>query len=327
MMSFKAWVFEDRSIPLVYKEIEIPSYVDENYVGLDVHAAALNRRDFWITQGLYPNITPNVPTVLGSDCCGSYENEDYIVCPNINWGEGFFPSSDYGILGLEEFGTFSEKIYVKKNKLFPKPIHLSHEEAACLPLAGLTAYRALFSRSKLAKGEKVLISGVGGGVALIACQFAIAIGAEVYVTSSSEEKIDKAIQMGAKGGANYKDEEAMISLSKSVGGFEVVIDSAGGKGFNLLLKMCRLGARVSIYGGTTGSLRSIAAPNLFFKQISIFGSTMGSDTEFKDMIQLVNEHEIRPIIHNVRPMEEGDASLADIGRNLHFGKYVLKVNR
>lgn len=325
-MSFKAWIFEDRSIPLSYKEIDVPSYVNDSYVEVEVSAAALNRRDYWITQGLYPNLVDHVPTVLGSDCCGKVEGREYIVCPNINWGDGFFPSDDYGILGLEEYGTFAERIYVKKDKLFHKPEHLSVEQAACLPLAGLTAYRALFSRSKVKAGDKVLISGVGGGVALLACQFAVAVGAEVYVTSGSEDKIERAKKLGAIDGASYNDEEGMKAMAKSIGGFEVVIDSAGGKGFNQLLKMCRLGANVSIYGGTKGSLKSIAAPNLFFKQISIHGSTMGSDREFEEMVKLVNEHKIVPVIHEVRQMQNADQALMDLGKNQHFGKYVLKVD-
>ena len=325
-MGFNAWVFEDRIKPLEYKEVGVPSYVNDDFVGLNVQAAALNRRDFWITQGLYPDIPENIPAVLGSDCCGTLDGNEYIVCPNINWGEAYFPAENYGILGLQEYGTFAEKIYVRKSKLYPKPSHLSSEEAACLPLAGLTAFRALFSRSQLKKGQNVLISGVGGGVALIACQFAVAVGANVYVTSGKEEKIERAKKLGAIDGVSYKDTDAMQDLAKSVGGFEVVIDSAGGKGFNQLLKMCRLGANVSIYGGTKGSIKGVAVPNLFFKQISIHGSTMGSDEEFGKMVKLVNEHKIVPVVHQIRPMREGKETIEDLGRNTHFGKYVLKAN-
>ena len=325
-MNFSAWVFKDRTEPLAYEEVSTPSYVNEDYVCLDVKSAALNRRDFWITQGLYPNILENTPVVLGSDCCGIYDGKEYIACPNINWGDGPFPNKEYGILGLEEYGTFAEKVYVKKDKLYQKPAHLNFEQAACIPLAGLTAYRALFTRTQLKKGQTVLISGVGGGVAMIACQFAIAIGAKVYVTSSSQEKINSAKEMGAIDGVSYKDEAAMQELGKQVGGFEVVIDSAGGKGFNQLLNMCGLGARVAIYGGTRGSLRKLDAPNLFFKQISILGSTMGSDREFGKMVDLVNEHKIVPIIHETRSILRGAETIEDLGENKHFGKYVLNVN-
>ena len=189
---------------------------------LDIKAAALNRRDFWITQGLYPDIPENIPAVLGSDCCGVLEGKEYIACPNINWGTGYFPAKEYGILGLHENGTLAEKIYIRKSKLYPKPAHLSAEEAACLPLGALTAFRALFSRSNLKKGQNVLISGVGGGVALLACQFAVAIGANVYVTSSREEKIERAKKIGAIDGVSYKDTDAMTELAKSVGGLSLI---------------------------------------------------------------------------------------------------------
>ena len=324
-MAFNALVFEERNIPLALKEVSKPDYVNDDFVCLDIKSAALNRRDFWITKGLYPDIANNLPAVLGSDGCGVFEGKEYVICPNVNWGNDFFPAPNYTILGLQERGTFAEKIYVRKDKLVPKPKHLSSEQAACLPLAGLTAYRALFSRSKLTKGQKVLISGVGGGVALFACQFAIAIGAEVYVTSGSEEKIKRAIELGAVDGVSYKDIEAMQALSNKVNGFDVVIDSAGGKGFNQLLKMCKLGANVSIYGGTAGTISGVAVPNLFFKQISIHGSTMGSDEEFKKMIELVNEYKIVPVVHSVRSLKDGQSAIDDLKKNEHFGKFVLNV--
>lgn len=322
-MAIKALVFEGRRKPLAFREIEVPSYVNNEFICLDIKSAALNRRDYWITKGLYPGIGGNVPTVLGSDGCGTYQGSDYIICPNVNWGDNYFPAPNYTILGLEEYGTFAEKIYVRKDKIYPKPKHLSSEQAACLPLSGLTAYRALFTRSKLTEGQKVLISGVGGGVALLACQFAIAVGAEVYVTSGSEAKIEKAIALGAKGGVNYKDSKAMQALAKKVDGFDVIIDSAGGDGFNRLLKMCKLGANVSIYGGTNGTIKGIATPNLFFKQISIHGSTMGSDSEFKDMLALVDKYKIEPVIHSVRGLSEGATAIEELSQNEHFGKYVL----
>jgi len=325
-MTYNALVFEGRRKPLTYKSIERPAYVSDDFICVDLKAAALNRRDYWITKGLYPDIRGNVPTVLGSDGCGVFEGKEYIICPNVNWGDAYFPSPNSTILGLQEHGTFAEKIFVRKDKICPKPEHLSVTEAACLPLAGLTAYRALFSRSKLTKGQKVLISGVGGGVALLACQFAIAIGAEVYVTSGSKEKIDRAIALGAKDGVDYKDVDAMKELGKRVGGFDVVIDSAGGSGFNQLLKMCKLGANVSIYGGTAGSISGLAVPNLFFKQLSIHGSTMGSDSEFKEMVDLVKEHKIVPVIYSSRSVLEGANAIAAMEHNKHFGKFVLTMD-
>ncbi len=324
-MTINALIFRGRHEPIEVQEISKPDYVTDDFVSVKLKSAALNRRDYWITKGLYPDIADNLPAVLGSDGCGIYEGNEYIICPNVNWGDGPFPSTNYTILGLQEYGTFADQIFVRKNKLYRKPDHLSSEQAACLPLAGLTAYRALFTRCQAKKGQKVLISGIGGGVALFACQFAIAIGAEVYVTSGDEKKIKKAIALGAVDGVSYKDPQAMKALGKKVGGFDVVIDSAGGKGFNQLLKMCKLGANVGIYGGTAGTISGVAVPNLFFKQISIHGSTMGSDEEFKKMIDLVNEYKIVPVVYKVRSLQEGNTSINDMSKNEHFGKFVLNI--
>ena len=221
----KALLFTGVKEPLVYTDVNLPEY-DDTFGVVQLNAAALNRRDYWITLGLYPNL--RFPSVLGSDGCGVYEGEEVVINPSIHWGnDPRFYSDDYYILGMEEYGTFAEQVAVRKKNIYPKPAHLTAEQAAALPLAGLTAYRVLFSRCQAKAGEKVLISGVGGGVALLACQFAIAIGADVYVTSGSEEKIEKAIALGAKGGMNYKDPDAMKILQKAIGGFDVVIDSAG----------------------------------------------------------------------------------------------------
>lgn len=321
----KALLCKGVKAPLTYEDVDLPPYDKSTFGIVDLKAAALNRRDFWITKGMYPGLT--FPTVLGSDGCGVYEGEEVVINPTIRWGtDQRYPNDDYLILGLEEYGTFAEKIAVRKKAIHSKPAHLTVEQAAALPLAGVTAYRALCSRCQVQPGEKVLISGIGGGVALFAFQFAQAIGAEVYVTSSSEEKLEKATQMGAAGGANYKDTDAMKALSKQVGGFDVVIDSAGGAGFNLLLRMCRKGARIGVYGGTRGNWESINVPNVFFKQLSIYGSTMGSDEDFINMLELVNKHRIVPVVDRVMKLEDGNDALALMKTSPQFGKIVLQIS-
>jgi NADPH:quinone reductase-like Zn-dependent oxidoreductase len=255
-----------------------------------------------------------------------YEGKPVVICPNIKWGDGFFPSDDYTILGLEQHGTFAERLKIKRQNIYPKPAHLNIFQAAALPLAGLTAFRALFTRAGLKQGEKVLISGIGGGVALMACQMALAIGAEVYVTSSSEEKIQKAIALGAKGGANYKDTDQMKRLASDVGGFNVIIDSAGGEGFQTLLKMCKMGARVTVYGGTAGNINNLSVANIFFKQISILGSTMGSDIEFGRMLEFVHHYNIVPIIDTCIDLQHGQEGLDKMADGEQFGKIVMNIS-
>lgn len=320
----KALVCKGVKQPLEYEDIDLQEYDESAFGVVDLKAAALNRRDYWITKGLYPGLT--FPTVLGSDGCGTYEGKTVIINPTIGWGDDErFPDDGYNILGLEHYGTFAQRVAVPKSGIHPKPAHLTDEQAAALPLAGVTAYRSLISHCRAKSGEKVLISGIGGGVASFAFQFAVAIGAEVYVTSGSEEKIGKAMEMGAAGGVNYKDTDAMKSLGKQVGGFDVVIDSAGGAGFNLLLRMCAKGARVGVYGGTLGNWDGINVPNVFFKQLSIFGSTMGSDQDFGDMLALVNKHKIVPEVDRVLGLEEGNEALALLKTNPQFGKIVLEI--
>ena len=318
-----ALVFSAIKKPLEYREYPDPA-INEGFAVVLLKAAALNRRDWWITQGLYANI--KTPSILGSDGCGIYNGEEVIINPGINWGENFrFQSDAFKILGMEEDGTFAEKIAVRKKNIYKKPPHLSPEEAAALPLSGLTAWRVLFTRCEVKAGENVLISGVGGGTALTACQLAIAAGANVYVTSGSGEKIKKAVALGAKSGVSYKNPDAMKALAKSVGGFDVVIDSAGGPGFNILLRMCRKGARIGIYGRTQGDIEKINVPNLFYKQLSILGSTMGSDAEFEKMLEFVNRHKIVPVVDKIFPLKNGNDALEMMAQNRQFGKLVLSI--
>ncbi|MDJ0757672.1 MAG: zinc-binding dehydrogenase, partial [Ardenticatenaceae bacterium] len=185
-------------------------------------AASLNHRDVWMTEGLYPKLKSDV--IPGSCGAGWAGEREVLINPNVEWGENpDYPNQQtYTILGMPTNGTFAEFIAVDEDRLIDKPDHLTMTEAAALPLAGLTAYRALFTRARVTSGDKVLISGVGGGVALLACQFAISVGAEVYVTSSSEEKIKKAIDLGAKGGANYREEGWSKQFLAEYGGVDVV---------------------------------------------------------------------------------------------------------
>ncbi|MCB0531426.1 MAG: zinc-binding dehydrogenase, partial [Saprospiraceae bacterium] len=192
-------------------------------------------------------------------------------------------------------------------------------------LAGLTAYRVLFSRCQLKAGERVLITGVGGGVALMTMQFAMAAGAEVFVTSGSDDKLAKARKMGAQGGVNYRQTDWDKQLKTSIGGFDVLIDSAGGDGFSALLPLCNPGARIGVYGGTLGKVNGLSPQILFWKQISILGSTMGTLEEFGAMLEFVTRHKIVPVVDSVFRLEEGNRALRRMAETDQFGKIVLKI--
>lgn len=316
----KAVVFKGVGEPIHYGDFELPE-VKEDQLIVDIKTASLNHRDVWITKGLYGIIEPNV--IQGSCGAGIHDGREVIINPNINWGtDDTYPDhSTYRILGMPVHGTFAEKIAVHKDRLLDKPDHLTMQEAGALPLAGLTAYRALIVRARASANDKILINGIGGGVALMAFQFAIALGAEVYVTSSDPQKIEKAIAMGAKGGANYKDEKWHKKLGVKV---DVVIDSAGGKGFSTLLKACNPRARIGIYGGTQG-VSHLNPQLLFWKEIEIYGSTMGSDREFIEMIDFVNKYKVRPVVDSIFSLNEVQAAYQRMSEGKQFGKIVLEV--
>ncbi|MDG1295992.1 MAG: zinc-binding dehydrogenase [Saprospiraceae bacterium] len=321
--SIKALVLKAFNTYPAIGELELPA-LNEGMAEIEVKAVALNRRDFYITQGLYPGV--EFPVVLGSDVSGIYNDKEVILNPNINWGANEAVQSDaYHILGMPSWGGMAQYVQVAKDRIYPKPAHLTLEEASALPLAGLTAFRAIKTKGNCKAGEKVLINGIGGGVATFAFQFALAMGAEVYVTSGSDEKLNKALQMGAKGTANYKAENWHKQLAKDSGGFDLIIDSAGGKGFANLAKLCRPAARVVFYGGTRGKIEGLSPQILFWRQVTVMGTTMGSDKDFEDMLAFVNSHKIKPVIDSVLDWKESNQAFEILKASSQMGKVVLRV--
>jgi len=302
---------------------------------VQVKAAALNRRDVWIQHGRY--FTKEYPAILGSDCAGvvaevgagvdqAWLTREVLVDPGTDWGDNSRAhASTYKILGMPQPGTFAEYVKVSAQNLHPKPAHLSFEQAAALPLAGLTAYRAMFTKCQLQPGEKVLVTGAGGGVALFAVQFAVAAGAEVWVTSGSDVKIEAARALGATGGINYRLDNWGKTLKAQAGGFDVMVDGAAGEGFVQLVKLAQPGGRISIYGGTTGMIGHINPAEIFWKQLSICGSTMGTAEDFAQMMRLVEVKQIQPVVDIVFPLEETEQAMRYMEAGKQFGKIVLKV--
>jgi NADPH:quinone reductase-like Zn-dependent oxidoreductase len=298
-------------------------------------AAALNRRDYWITVGLYPGINP--PVVLGSDgagvvsACGSgvdpaWEGQEVIVNPGLGWGDDpAVQSSDFKILGLPHDGTFASEVAVPVDQLRRKPICLTWEQAAAIPLAGTTAYRALFSQGRATRGETILITGIGGGVATFALQFAVAIGAEVWVTSSSEAKIQQAIRLGARGGFDYRQDGWPKDFASTAGLPDLIIDSAAGPGYASLMGLAAPGGRVINYGATAGAPESIDMFKLFWKQLRLQGSTMGSPADFAAMVNFVEEHQVLPVIDATFSLEDTNQALDQMRSSPQFGKYVLEI--
>jgi len=301
-----------------------------------LRAASLNHRDLFIQQGLYPGI--KLPQIPGSDGTGVVESvgspadqawvgREVIINPALDWGDDpRAQGAKFRILGLPDQGTFAEKISVPVANLAPKPAHLTWEQSAALPLAGLTAWRALFTRAKLVAGEKVLVTGAGGGAALYALQFAVAAGAQVWVTSSSAGKIARAQTLGAAGGVNYRDADWGKSLQAAAGGlFDVIVDSAGGDGFASLVELTRPGGRIVFFGATTGNPKGLDLRKSFFRQINILGTTMGSPADFAGMTAFVAQHKIVPVVDRVFPLAETEAALRHMEAGAQFGKIVLSI--
>ena len=329
----QALVLNEIKTSLKLQEFDKP-VLAEGEVLVRVQSAALNHRDVYITQGLYPGIV--TPIVLGSDGAGIVEavadeaneawmGKEVILNPSTGWEDEKVQPGNYQILGMPTHGCLAEYVKVNVAQLYAKPTHLSWQQAAALPLAGLTAYRALFTKANVQKGERVLISGVGGGVALFACQFAIAAGAEVWVTSGSEHKIQYAVALGAKGGVSYKEEKWHKKLLQQAGGgFDVIIDSAGGDGFKYFLDLANFAGRIAFYGGTRGNF-VINPQKMFWKQIAMYGSTMGNTKEFEQMIAFVKQTKLEPVVDSVWKIAEGQAAFDHMQAGKQFGKIVVNL--
>ncbi len=319
----KALVLREKGEPPFYGDWPDPE-PGPNQAVVQLKAAAMNHRDLFITQGLYPGI--QYPIILGSDGAGLVGDQEVVINPGSGWGDNpKVQAKQFQVLGLPEDGTFAEKVVQGRDRLHPKPTHLNWVQAAALPLGGLTAYRALFTRGQLQPGERVLIHGVGGGVALIALQFALAIGNQVFVTSGSQQKIDRSQEMGAKGGISYREEGWAKKIGKETGGFDLILESAGGPGFNDLITCIAPGGRIVTYGGTLGQIPKLSPQKVFWKQLSILGSTMGTDQDFKEMLEFVSTHQIVPIVDQIYPLAEGVQGFKRMEAGAQFGKIVFDI--
>jgi NADPH:quinone reductase-like Zn-dependent oxidoreductase len=309
-----------------------------NEVLVRLKAAALNHRDVWIRTGRYAGI--KLPIILGSDGAGeiaevgegvatSLKGTAVVIYPAFSWGSNeAAPGPAFKILGLPDNGTYAEFVVVPAAHAFPKPTSLSFEEAAAVPLAALTAYRAIATRARVQAGESVLVTGIGGGVALFALQIALKLGARVFVTSSSDAKLDRAREIGASGGANYRKPDWAQEIRTMCGGagVDVIIDSAGGETFDKAIEIARPGGRVVTYGATTGPARQLEIRRIFWKQLNVLGTTMGTAREFEAVVGLYNTEGLRPIVDQIFPMADAAAAHGRMEHSEQFGKIVLKID-
>lgn len=331
----RAALFKEKNSPLVIEDVAKPMPA-KGQVLIKLKAAALNHRDLWIIreQGL----PSSSGIILGSDGSGVIEDvgeeveeeligQSVVINPSIGWGKNPNVQADsFKILGFPDHGTFSEYIAISKKQVVEKPEHLSFEESAAVPLSGLTAYRALFTKARLRPGEKVLITGIGGGAALWALKFAVAFQVKVFITSGSQEKLDRGIALGAAAGFNYKELGWVDQLQKQAGGIDIIIDSAGGDQFPAYLDLVVPGGRIVNFGRTAGSIPTLNTRTLYWKQISILGTTMGTADEFLSMLDFIHKHRLTPVIDQSFALEKVNEAFTRMDDGGHFGKILLKVS-
>jgi zinc-binding alcohol dehydrogenase/oxidoreductase len=299
-------------------------------VRVDLVAAALNRREWWIRRGG----TARLPAVLGSDGAGIVSalgpdvsdvavGDEVVVYPGSGWGEvEEAPTREFEILGVPSQGTYAERIVVQAEHVRPRPAGWSWLQTAALPVAGLTAWRALVRYAEAASGKTILVPGGGGGVATFVVQIGVALGARMVATSSSAEKLERVRTLGAADGADYRDPD----WSARLGPVDAVIDSVGGAAWTGALRALRPAGILVCFGDTDGERGELEIADLFFRYLRIQGTTLGSPREFEALLEHCARAPWRPVIDSVFPL--GDA--AEAHRRLdapdRFGKIVLAID-
>ncbi|MFV3127125.1 zinc-binding dehydrogenase [Niveispirillum sp. KHB5.9] len=305
-------------------------------VRVALRAAALNHRELWIARGQYPGMA--LPSILGADGAGIIDavgpgvdpgrlGQAVLLYPGLGWGDDpDYPSPLFGLLGMPGPGTICGAVCVPAASAVAKPPHLDFAQAAALPLAGLTAWRGLMTKAGLKAGERLLVTGVGGGVATFALLFGVAMGAEVFVTSGSEVTLAKAQTLGARAGFNYKDEGWRKALGRQAGGIDVVFDGAPAASYPGYGRALAMGARVVVYGSTGGTSFPVNAPELFLKNLRLMGTNVGNPAEFAAMVGFIGDRRLVPAIDQRFPLANATDALACLEQGHGFGKIIIDID-
>jgi zinc-binding alcohol dehydrogenase/oxidoreductase len=311
---------------LTFESVPDPDPEPDEVV-VELRAAAVNRRELLVRNPPGPAYRFPLPLIPGSDGAGIRQDtgEEVVIYPGLGWGDREDAAGpDWRILGGPDNGTYAELVKVPRENVFPKPRRLSWEEAAAFPLAGLTAYRALFSVAGLREDETVLVQGAGGGVSTLAVPLAAQLGARVFVTSSSEEKIARAGELGAEGGVLYTQGDWAEEIRELTAGrgVDVVLDSVGAT-WGDSLRCLRRGGRLVVFGGTGGAAVEVDVRLVYLSWLSILGTTMGSGRDFEALLRMVDDGTWNPVVDSVRPLAEAEAAHERMASGRHFGKLVL----
>lgn len=291
----------------------------EGDVLVELRAASMNHLDVWIRKGL-PSVPK--PRILGADGAGVIAGTDERVVIN----PGILEGGRMHIIGETRDGTHAELIAVPRDYVHPIPDGLSFEEAAAFPLVFETAYRMLVPRAQLQAGEWVLIWGIGGGVATAALAIAKALGAHTVVTSSSDEKLERARALGADVVVNHASGDVVATVKEATGGgAHVVVDDVGEATWKRSLDAARPEGRIVVCGATTGPNPPAALHRVWWKQLSILGSTMGTPDDFRGVYDLIAAGKARPVVDRVYPLAEARAAHERLESGEQLGKIVFSI--
>ncbi len=327
---------------LRYRELPTPQFADDEAL-VRIEAAALNRLDIYVREG-WPNLRLQFPHILGADGAGVVEargkevtqaavGERVVLDPSLpcgtcdacRRGEEVL-CAEYRILGEHVDGTYAELVKVPGENLLPLPDGVPLEPSAAAPTTFMTAWRLLMTRAAVQSGETVLVLGAGGGVSSAAIQIAKYAGARVIATSSTEEKLERARELGADEVINYTREpfeRAAWELSEKRG-VDVVVDSVGEATWKQSLRALGKNGRLVTCGATTGPLGETDIRIIFWRQLQILGSTMANRAEFREVMQLIWEGKLKPVIDRILPLREARAAQEYLEKGEQFGKILLR---
>jgi NADPH:quinone reductase-like Zn-dependent oxidoreductase len=340
----KAAIFEEHGGPEVIRVAEVPApEPGPGEVRIRVRASSLNHLDLWVRRGLPIRIP--MPHIGGSDIAGEVEavgpgvgevtpGTRVVVDPSLDWewfegvrrGEGL-PEPEFRVLGEHTHGGFAELAVVPAGNLLRIPDHVSFQDAAAAGLVFVTAWRALVTRAKLRAGERVLVTGGSGGVATVAVQMARRAGAHVFALTSGEESCRRLEALGAHTAIDRLsgDPAKLVKAATAPEGVDVVVDSVGEALWGVLVRALAPGGRLVTYGATTGHAAPTDLRYVFWKQLSILGTTMGSPAEFRAAIKGLFDGELRAVVDAVVPLEGVADAHARLEAGGVFGKIVVDV--
>jgi NADPH:quinone reductase-like Zn-dependent oxidoreductase len=285
-----------------------------------LRAASLNHLDLWIRKGL-PSVPK--PRILGADGAGVREDtgERVVINPGIEHGDRIT------VVGEHMDGTHAELVAVPEGNVYPLPESLSFEDAAAFPLVFETAYRLLVTKAQLRKGEWVLLWGIGSGVASAGLVISKALGARTLVTSASDEKLERARELGADATVNHAtgDVRAAVKEATEGPGVDVVLEHVGEATWQTSLQAARPGGRIAVCGATSGPNPPAALHRIWWKQLTIYGSTMGMRGDFEAAYDLVRSGRARPVVDSVYPLADARAAHERLEAREQFGKIVFTV--